>query len=59
MNNRNIPYNQEAEQSVLGAAFLSKSALQKICDELTTEDFYLEAHQKIFDVLKKEISYWN
>ena len=53
MNNRNIPYNQEAEQSVLGAAFLSKSALQKICDELTTEDFYLEAHQKIFDVLKE------
>ena len=52
MNNRNIPYSLEAEQSVLGSAFLSKGALQKICDELTTEDFYLESHQKIFDVLK-------
>lgn len=52
MNNRNVPYSLEAEQSVLGSAFLSKGALQKICDELTTEDFYLESHQKIFDVLK-------
>ena len=52
MNNRNIPYSLEAEQSVLGSAFLSKGALQKICDELTTEDFYLESHQKICDVLK-------
>ena len=52
MNNRNVPFNKEAEQSVLGAAFLSKQALQKICDELEVEDFYLESHQKIFDVLK-------
>lgn len=52
MNNKNVPYSLEAEQSVLGSAFLSKGALQKICDELTTEDFYLESHQKIFDVLK-------
>ena len=52
MINRNIPYSLEAEQSVLGSAFLSKNALQKICDELSTEDFYLESHQKIFDVLK-------
>lgn len=53
MNNRNIPYSKEAEQSVLGSAFLSKVALQKVCDELITEDFYLESHQKIFDVLKE------
>ena len=52
MNNKNIPYSLEAEQSVLGAAFLSKLALQKICDELDVEDFYLESHQKIFEVLK-------
>lgn len=53
MLNRNIPYSKEAEQSVLGAAFLSKGALQKICDELSEDDFYLEAHQKIFNVLKE------
>ena len=52
MNNRTVPFNKEAEQSVLGAAFLSKQALQKICDELEVEDFYLESHQKIFEVLK-------
>ena len=51
MDKRNMPFSLEAEQSVLGAAFLSKYALQKICDELTRDDFYLESHVKIFDVL--------
>lgn len=51
MDKRNIPYSKEAEQSVLGSAFLSKDALQKICDELNEEDFYLEANQKIYRVL--------
>lgn len=53
MDKRNIPYSKEAEQSVLGSAFLSKDALQKICDELNEEDFYLEANQKIFRVLSE------
>lgn len=52
MNNRNMPFSLEAEKSVLGASFLSKFALQKICDELDVDDFYLESHQKIFKVLK-------
>ena len=51
MDKRNMPFSHEAEQSVLGSAFLSKYALQKICDELTRDDFYLDSHQKIFDVL--------
>ena len=42
MDKRNMPFSLEAEQSVLGAAFLSKYALQKICDELTRDDFYLD-----------------
>ena len=42
MDKRNIPYSLEAEQSVIGSAFLSKYALQKICDELTRDDFYLD-----------------
>ena len=53
MDKRNMPFSLEAEQSVLGAAFLSKYALQKICDELSSDDFYLESHIKIFDVLKE------
>ena len=52
MDKRNVPYSEEAEKSVLGSAFLSKSALQKICDSLVEDDFYLEPHKKIFSVLK-------
>ena len=50
MNNRQ-PHNIEAEQSVIGAAFISKSALQKVCEELDNTSFFNEAHGKIFDVL--------
>ena len=52
MNNRNMPYNHEAEQSVLGATFYSKEALQKVCDDLVRDDFYEEAHVLIYDCLK-------
>ncbi|MBQ3475075.1 MAG: replicative DNA helicase [Bacilli bacterium] len=52
MDKRNVPYSEEAEKSVLGSAFLSKSALQKICDSLVEDDFYLDQHKKIFSVLK-------
>lgn len=51
MDKRNVPFSEEAEQSVLGSAFLSSSALQKICDSLTEDDFYLDSHKKIFNVL--------
>ena len=53
MDKRNMPFSLEAEQSVLGSAFLSKYALQKICDELTRDDFYLESHVKIYDALSE------
>ena len=53
MDKRNMPYSLEAEQSVLGAAFISKYALQKICDELESDDFYLDSHSKIFDALSE------
>lgn len=52
MNNRQ-PHNIEAEQSVIGATFISKSALQKVCEELDSTSFFNEAHGKIFDVLKE------
>ena len=51
MNGRAVPHNVIAEQSVLGAAFLSKYALQKICDEVTPQSFYVEAHAKIFECI--------
>lgn len=53
MNPKVQPNNIEAEQSVLGAAFISKTALQKVCEELSSDVFYLDAHSKIYDTLKE------
>ncbi|MBE6157675.1 MAG: replicative DNA helicase [Firmicutes bacterium] len=48
MNVKTLPNNLEAEQSVLGACFLSKYALQKACENLTQDSFYSEKNGKIF-----------
>lgn len=53
MNPKVQPNNLEAEQSVLGAAFISKRALQKVCEDLTAEAFFTDANSKIFEVLKE------
>ena len=50
---RKEPQNIDAEINSLGCAFLSKSGLDKVCEELTTDMFYLESHKKIFEVLEK------
>ena len=50
---RKEPQNLDAEINTLGCAFLSKTALDKICEELTVEMFYLESHKKIYEVLEK------
>ena len=48
MNGRVLPNNLEAEQSVLGACFLSKYALQKAGENLSSESFYNDKNGKIF-----------
>lgn len=48
MVNRVLPNNLEAEESVLGACFLSKYALQKANENLTPESFYNDKNGKIF-----------
>lgn len=48
---REIPQNIDAEMAVLGACFLTKNALLKVTEELTSEIFYLESHQIIFDAI--------
>ncbi len=53
MADRKTPSNLDAEKAVLGSAFLSKVALQKICDELSDESFYSEQNAKIFNVLQE------
>lgn len=45
------PQNNEAEQSVIGAAFLSKEALITAIEILRPEDFYKTAHQRIFQTM--------
>ena len=45
---RVLPNNLEAEESVLGACFLSKYALQKASENLTPDSFYNEKNGKIF-----------
>lgn len=51
MKERVMPHNIEAEQSVLGAMFLSKYALQRAVETLNKDLFYLDAHSKIFTVI--------
>ena len=50
--NREIPHNIDAEQSVLGAMFLTKKALQKALELLDGSEFYLDSHSKIFECIK-------
>ena len=51
MPSRTLPNNLEAEQSVLGACFLSKYALQKAAESLSSESFYNEKNSKIFSTM--------
>ncbi len=51
MPQRAMPNNLEAEESVLGACFLSKYALQKASENLTQESFYSDKNGKIFEAM--------
>ena len=52
MQEKTIPHNIDAEQSVLGSMFLTKKALQKSLEMLTKDAFYLDSHSKIFECIK-------
>ena len=45
------PQNIEAEQSVLGAMFLEKEAIDKVAHLLSPPDFYRTAHQVIYQAI--------
>ena len=49
---RNIPNNIEAEKAVIGAMFLSKSALQKASELLGPDYFYLNSNAVIFECIQ-------
>lgn len=48
---RVAPHNREAEESVLGAIMLSAEAANLVMDKLEVDDFYVPAHQAIFEVI--------
>ena len=48
-----LPYNEQAEQAVLGSALLSKDALYNVLSSLLEEDFYLGKHQIIFRAISQ------
>ena len=45
------PQNIEAEQSILGSILLENSAINSALEILSKNDFYSEAHRKIFSVI--------
>ncbi len=49
---RTPPYNKEAEESVLGAILISKDAANVVLDKLSAEDFYVPAHQSIYEAVQ-------
>ena len=48
---RKEPQTIDAEINALGCAFLSKEALDKVCEELTSDMFYEKKHKAIYDAL--------
>lgn len=57
---KSMPHNIEAEQSVLGAMIIDKTAIVQALEVLTRDDFYKDAHQVIFnailDLYQKDIA---
>ncbi|HLR64434.1 MAG TPA: replicative DNA helicase [Pseudogracilibacillus sp.] len=50
-NDRTPPYNKEAEQAILGAVFLESEVFSVASEWLTADDFYIQRHQEIFDIM--------
>lgn len=52
---REPPYNQEAEQGLLGALLVKNGSYEKIGDLLRAEHFFMPVHQRIFTALSQFI----
>jgi replicative DNA helicase len=48
-----LPFAREIEMSVLGAMIMSEEALYKGLETLKEDDFYLDAHRKIFNTISE------
>ena len=49
---RDLPYNEQAEQAVLGSALLSRDCLFNVFSSLNEEDFFLGKHQLIYRAIR-------
>ena len=49
--NQGLPNDIEAEKALIGSVFWSYGALQKACEEVDKDMFYLDSHAKIFEVI--------
>src|SRR3990172_13145656 len=45
------PQNLDAEQGVLGSMLLERDAIARAVEQLRAEDFYRDAHRRIFDAV--------
>ncbi len=52
----NLPYSEEAEQSVLGAALLDSNCVAELVKLLRGEFFFREQHRRIFEILTRKFT---
>lgn len=50
---RQQPYSEEAEKAVLGSILLDPDTLDKVNERLKSDDFYRQAHKKLFQVINE------
>ena len=50
---RTPPHSREAEESVIGAVLLSEDAVTEVMDKIHPEDFYVPAHQAIYESMRE------
>ena len=55
MPEKTMPHNIEAEQSIIGSMFLSKTALEKALENLTSDMFYVPNNSIIFSAIKEMV----
>ena len=50
---RSLPQSIEAEQSVIGAMIIDKSAIAQVFEKLNEDDFYRDGHKVIYKAIRE------
>src|SRR5574344_151498 len=48
---KKMPYNLEAEQSILGCMLINNNVVSAIASKVKSQDFYVESHRTIYDAI--------